>query len=41
MLTAVRRKLTDVELMEICNNADGCESCVFQGDCDVEGGDSQ
>ena len=41
VLTAVRRKLTDVELMEICNNADGCESCVFQGDCDVEGGDSQ
>jgi len=25
VLTAVRRKLTDIELMEICNSADGCE----------------
>lgn len=38
VLTAVRRKLTDIELMEICNSADGCESCIFQGDCDDEGG---
>ena len=37
VLTAVRRKLTDIELMEICNSADGCESCVFHGDCDDEG----
>lgn len=37
VLTAMRRKLTDIELMEICNSADGCESCVFQGDCDDEG----
>ena len=37
VLTAVRRKLTDLELMEICNSADGCENCVFQGDCDDEG----
>lgn len=36
VLTAMRRKLTDIELMEICNSADGCESCVFQGDCDDE-----
>lgn len=38
VLTAVRRKLTDIELMEICNSADGCENCIFQGDCDDEGG---
>ncbi len=37
VLTAVRRKLTDIELMEICNSADGCENCVFQGNCDDEG----
>ena len=39
MLTVVRRKLTDIELMEICNSTDGCENCIFQGDCDDEGGD--
>ena len=39
VLTAIRRKLSDVELMEICNSVDGCESCVFQGDCDDEGGE--
>ena len=38
VLTAVRRKLTDLELMEICNSADGYENCIFQGDCDDEGG---
>ena len=38
VLTAVRRKLTDIELMEMCNSVDGCESCIFQGDCDDEGG---
>lgn len=37
VLTAVRRKLTDIELMEICNSADGCETCIFGGDCDDEG----
>ena len=37
VLTAVRRKLTDIELMEICNSSGGCESCIFQGDCDDEG----
>lgn len=37
VLTAVRRKLTDLELMEICNSADGYENCIFQGDCDDEG----
>ena len=36
VLTAVRRKLTDIELMEICNSADGCENCIFQGDCDED-----
>lgn len=39
VLTAIRRKLSDVELMEICNSVNGCESCVFQGDCDDEGGE--
>lgn len=39
VLTVVRRKLTDIELMEICNSTDGCENCIFQGDCDDEGGD--
>ena len=39
VLTVVRRKLTDIELMEICNSTDGCENCVFQGDCDDEEGD--
>jgi len=39
VLTAVRRKLTDIELMEICNSADCCEYCIFQGDCDDEGGE--
>ena len=39
VLTAVRRKLTDIELMEICNSADVCENCIFQGDCDDEGGE--
>lgn len=38
VLTVVRRKLTDIELMEICNSTDGCENCIFQGDCDDEGG---
>ena len=37
VLTAVRRKLTDTELMEICDSSGGCESCIFQGDCDDEG----
>lgn len=37
VLTAVRRKLTDIELMEICDSSGGCENCVFQGDCDDEG----
>lgn len=37
VLTAVRRKLTDIELIEICNSADGCKNCIFQGDCDDEG----
>ena len=37
VLTVVRRKLTDIELMEICNSTDGCENCIFQGDCDDEG----
>lgn len=39
VLIVVRRKLTDIELMEICNSTDGCENCIFQGDCDDEGGD--
>lgn len=39
VLTVVRRKLTDIELMEICNSTNGCENCIFQGDCDDEGGD--
>lgn len=38
VLTAVRRKLTNEELMKICNSVDGCENCIFQGDCDDEGG---
>lgn len=36
-LTAIRRELTDVELMDICSSADGCENCIFQGDCDDKG----
>ena len=36
VLTAVRRKLTDIELMEICDSSGGCENCVFHGDCDDE-----
>lgn len=38
VLTAVRRNLTDLELMEICDSSGGCENCIFQGDCDDEGG---
>lgn len=38
VLTTVRRKLTDIELMEICNSSGGCGNCIFQGDCDDEGG---
>ena len=33
-----QKELTDLELMEICNSADGRENCIFQGDCDDEGG---
>lgn len=38
VLTAVRRKLTNEELMEICNSCGDCDECVFGGDCDDEGG---
>lgn len=39
VLTAVRRKLTNEELMEICNSCVDCEECVFGGDCEDEGDD--
>ncbi len=38
VLTAVRKKLTNAELMEICNSCGDCDECVFGGDCDDEGG---
>lgn len=36
VLTAVRRKLTNEELMKICNSCGDCNECVFGGDCDDE-----
>ncbi len=39
VLTAVRRKLTNEELMEICNSYGDCDECIFGGDCDDEGGE--
>ena len=39
VLTAVRRKLTDIELMKICNSCGDCDECIFGGDCDDEGGE--
>lgn len=36
VLTVVRRKMTDIELMEICNSTDGCGVCPISELCSEE-----
>jgi len=38
-MTIMHKELTDEEKMRICDRTEGCENCVFQGDCDDEGDD--